>query len=397
MTLDILKVAGELRAAVETVIEKERSGRPALLELLRVFDDAEITRRVASARTSWLLGLPLGRYFERIAAPARVRAGYSCVATDASVVVSDRHGPVQYVVINVGFCVLEYGEEPAAQLGSDPIVLWREEELSIPDGTRRIPITGNVLAMRRMVAELEAALRLIQHVHEPVLALQDGTLIPWVLEGQTSSLVQWGIEGYARALGEFRRRRTPVAGVISYPGSRDIINVLRVAACDYPRLGQRVNCDDCLRRVARGERVQACAIVPDVTDRWFFATLDDVRLAPGERSACFRSQSSILDQLPADDRIVFFYLHTGTEVARVELPHWVAVDRDLLDFVHAVVWDQCSRARGYPLALQEAHEQAAVHREERLQLAGLIEQFFARNGFLEQRSAKERSKRVRYA
>jgi hypothetical protein len=266
MTLDILKVAGELRAAVETVIEKERSGRPALLELLRVFDDAEITRRVASARTSWLLGLPLGRYFERIAAPARVRAGYSCVATDASVVVSDRHGPVQYVVINVGFCVLEYGEEPAAQLGSDPIVLWREEELSIPDGTRRIPITGNVLAMRRMVAELEAALRLIQHVHEPVLALQDGTLIPWVLEGQTSSLVQWGIEGYARALGEFRRRRTPVAGVISYPGSRDIINVLRVAACDYPRLGQRVNCDDCLRRVARGERVQACAIVPDVTD-----------------------------------------------------------------------------------------------------------------------------------
>ncbi len=50
-------------------------------------------------------------------------------------------------------------------------------------------------------------------------------------------------------------------------------------------------------------------------------------------------------------RIVFFYLHVGTEIVRVEVPQWVAASSMLLDQVHAVAYDQAQKGMGYPIAL----------------------------------------------
>lgn len=397
MTLDLVKVIEALQQAVEESTTVARCREADLLALLEAFDDDEVLRRIEHAKTSWLLGVALERYFRRFPAPTVPATGYSCIATDGSIVASDRHGPLAYAVINIGFCVLQYGQTPEAQLGAEPTVLWREEDLWIVDGARRIPVSGTVLALRRAVMELEAGLGWIERVSRPVVVLLDGTLIPWGMEGQTTSVIQWAMASFKPALAAYREQRVPVAGVISYPGSRDIVNVLRVAACDYPLHGRVVDCDDCLLRVQRGEREQACLVVPNVTDRWLFGHCEIVRLAPGERTGCFRSRSTILRQLPEDDQIAFFYLHTGSEIARVELPLWVARDVSLLELVHAVVWDQCQRARGYPLVLQEAHEQAVVHSQERAQLETVLEELYAAQGLVMERSAKERSKRVRLA
>ncbi|MDW7981810.1 MAG: DNA double-strand break repair nuclease NurA [Thermomicrobium sp.] len=348
------------------------------------------------ARTSWLLATALGSYFERHGAPS-VPPNFACVATDGSLVASDRHGPLTFAIVNIGHCVLEYGARAHAQLGSEPTVLWRDDDLWIADGARRIPVAGSALAVRRAVMELEAAWNLATKQDAPVVVLQDGTLIPWGLEGQLAPVVSWALERFGAALATFRERKIPVAGFISYPGSRDVLNVLRVAACDYPLEGRPVNCDDCTLRVQRGERQRACRIVPELTDRWLFRHCDEVRLEAGERSGCYRSRSTILQHLPEPDRIVFFYLHTGTEVARVEVPLWVAEDEQVLALVHAVVWDQCRRARGYPLALQEAHEQAVIHQDQRRQIESLLDRLFAETGVVQERSAKERSKRVRFA
>ncbi|MCX2726054.1 DNA double-strand break repair nuclease NurA [Thermomicrobium sp. 4228-Ro] len=397
MTLDLLKVIDALRQAVVESSVQTRHREPELLDLLATFDDDEVLQRIERAKTSWLLGIALDRYFVKYPAPAIPADGYSCIATDGSIVASDRHGPLAYAVVNIGFCILQYGQTPEAHLGAEPTVLWREEDLWIADGARRIPVSGTVLGLRRAVMELRAGLSWIDRVTAPSVVLLDGTLIPWGLEGQATTVVQWVMREFAPALAAYRMRRVPVAGIISYPGSRDIVNVLRVAACDYPVHGRVVDCDDCLLRVQRGERQQACLVVPNVTDRWLFGEFQTTRLAPGERTGCFRSRSTILQQLPEDDQIVFFYVQTGAEIARVELPFWIARDSSLLDLVHAVVWDQCQRARGYPLALQEAHEQAVIHWQERAQLETLIQQLYAAYGLIMERSAKERSKRVRFA
>ena len=74
---------------------------------------------------------------------------------------------------------------------------------------------------------------------------------------------------------------------------------------------------------------------------------------------------------------------------------WVLEDGDKLDLVHALAFDQCRRGRGYPPALQEAHEQAAITTAERRVVEEMIEGALAQRGIVLPWSAKERSKRER--
>jgi hypothetical protein len=78
----------------------------------------------------------------------------------------------------------------------------------------------------------------------------------------------------------------------------------------------------------------------------------------------FESVSRILNDY-GPHRIAFFYVHTGSEVGRVEIPMWVAKDKELLDLVHATVVDQCRKGRGYPVVLSESHEQAVLRGADR--------------------------------
>lgn len=211
MTLDLLKVIDALRQAVVESSVQTRHREPELLDLLATFDDDEVLQRIERAKTSWLLGIALDRYFVKYPAPAIPADGYSCIATDGSIVASDRHGPLAYAVVNIGFCILQYGQTPEAHLGAEPTVLWREEDLWIADGARRIPVSGTVLGLRRAVMELRAGLSWIDRVTAPSVVLLDGTLIPWGLEGQATTVVQWVMRSSRQhwqrtACGEYQSR-----------------------------------------------------------------------------------------------------------------------------------------------------------------------------------------------
>ena len=79
----------------------------------------------------------------------------------------------------------------------------------------------------------------------------------------------------------------------------------------------------------------------------------------------FGSSSKILNEYPEPQKTHFFYLHTGAEVARIELPAWASEDREMLSRVHALAYDQSRKGNGYPLALAEAHELAVIRVAER--------------------------------
>jgi hypothetical protein len=88
----------------------------------------------------------------------------------------------------------------------------------------------------------------------------------------------------------------------------------------------------------------------------------------------------------------------GGEVARIEAPQWVFQDRDMLDLVHGVVFDQCQRSGQYPPyppVLIEAHEQAVISTADRQAVENLVEKALAARGVFYMRSAKDRSKRSR--
>jgi NurA-like 5'-3' nuclease len=97
-----------------------------------------------------------------------------------------------------------------------------------------------------------------------------------------------------------------------------------------------------------------------------------------------------------EHEIHFFYLKLEEEVARVEMPLWVAEREELVALVHALVLDQCRRGHGYPVALMEAHEKAVVTAADREQFWELVELSFFEDGLKFESSGKRRSKRLRW-
>ena len=96
-----------------------------------------------------------------------------------------------------------------------------------------------------------------------------------------------------------------------------------------------------------------------------------------------------------DADILFFYVDVGHEIARVEVPGWVAEDEARLALVHALVVDQCDRGRGYPVALMEAHEQAVVGGADRRFFVQAVESALSSQRLPVYSSEKARSKRIR--
>jgi len=129
-----------------------------------------------------------------------------------------------------------------------------------------------------------------------------------------------------------------------------------------------------------------------VQDRELFANI----LSQGERSALFTSQSSIVKKRYREHQVYFFYLRADDEIARVEIPRWVAIDETRLSLAHSLVLDQCQRGQGYPVALSEAHEQAVVTAADKENFWQLVESSLVEEHLPTPTSAKRFSKRTRW-
>jgi len=183
----------------------------------------------------------------------------------------------------------------------------------------------------------------------------------------------------------------PFVGHVSRPSANSVVNTLRLALC------KQEDCRRCRSQVARGRR--DCEGFAGLTDREVFAEL---LRSPGQRSALFvnllsfsgKEQAGALGSYYRGKETRFFYLNTGEEIARVELPLWVAESEALVDLAHSLVYDQVRRGDGYPVALSEAHEQAVVTAADREQFWYLVETMAAERGVRFAGSAKAFSKRL---
>ncbi len=110
----------------------------------------------------------------------------------------------------------------------------------------------------------------------------------------------------------------------------------------------------------------------------------------------FTSHSSIVSKRYGEHWVYFFYLRVDDEIARVEIPQWVARDDKLLNLAHSLVLDQCRRGHGYPVALSEAHEQAVVTGADRENFWQLVESSLVEEHLPTPTSAKSQSKRTRW-
>ncbi len=355
--------------------------------LLRETDPDKLKAKIERAKTSWLLAWPENTLSGAYPAP-EPPLNFSVAATDGSYIRPDRHIPARFVVINIGSALFTYGDDPMARLDSKSHFYFREEELRIPHPFKELHLEGEFLGARRTVLELEALVEVATQGIRPVVGLQDGSLILWGLpatdDADDISVRDHFLRPFLGALQKLRAQGIPVASYLSQPQSKDVVNSLRVEICD----NEPVNCDKC-SYVAQRQR-PICSDLAGVLDRQVFAFLK-----PGERSDIYKSSSKILQVGYGEHWIYFFYLNVGGEIVRLEVPQWVGSDEEKLNLLHALVYDQCQRGRGYPSALQEAHEQAVITGPERRVVESLVEEALAKEGVPFFRSGKATSKKER--
>ena len=361
----------------------------------RATDLDYLRKKIISSKTTWLVAGLVDGLDQHYKVPP-LPAEFTVLATDGSHIDVDRHRSTRCYLINIGSVVLHYGAQPGAVLDSFPCLYAGDEDLVIaPTGAkgREQPIEGALLGIKRSVEECRRLAELAVELPpgSSSLALLDGSLILWGLmskdypEFVTEALLAQGFLIYLDDIRKLNNgKRLALASYISFPRSTDVVNVLRVALCPHDP-------PDCDRYCPIGSE-RGCDMVAGVQDRELFSNI----LGQSERSAVFISQSSIVQKHYGVHQVYFFYLRVDDEIARVEIPQWVAADDSLLNLVHTLVLDQCQRGQGYPVALSEAHEQAVVTGADRENFWQLVESSLVDEHLPTLGSAKSRSKRTRW-
>jgi hypothetical protein len=302
-----------------------------------IVDDQEFLTKARRIETKWALP-SWSQRLDTVVPVNEVSGTYQIVSVDGSQVYPDRHQGTSCYLINIGSVVIHYGSPVnPVTFNSRPTVFVNTDEECYQKAN-----IHEVINCRRQELELEGGLQVMRSVSErsqSTLLLFDGSLVFWNLEAKDSVLTDLFLSSYLATLYQLYQNRSMYAGYISLPKSRELVNLVRLALCDFDV-----------------ENTQLYAVVDPVVD----ATIASFFLAPHTRTGVFCNNATISRLYPDVLRPHFFYLHVGDEIGRIEIPGWIAADELLVNQVASLILDQSIKGAGYPVALAEAHEQAVV-------------------------------------
>ena len=326
--------------------------------------------------------------------PIAYNGNWSTLSVDGSHIDVDRHLPIPCYLTNMGGCIFSYGEQPSAEFFSAPSLAVKRQDLYLTDDSNENNeelISGSLLGIIRSVQEIE---HLVEKASEcptdqPLLALVDGTLVLWGLSGQgyrpfvRNTILR---DRFLPALERLRQlaenRVITLAAYVSLPRATEVTNAIRCSLCPFDALACQESCSH------HRSRKSPCDQANGFMDRELFQQV----LEPYARSPVYRTNPSAAQEYYGEHQVYFYYLHSGNEIARVEIPQWVASDEELLDLGHSLIVEQCKKGQGYPVAISEAHEQAVISGSDRQLFHNMVLEALERQGLASYTSAKERSK-----
>ncbi|HET7011005.1 MAG TPA: DNA double-strand break repair nuclease NurA [Anaerolineales bacterium] len=350
------------------------AARAALTAASRM-EAADLERRIRAAGPHWRgarpTDEPLDQVFPLPAHPDRLHV----IGADGSQIYPDRHGAAFFFLVNIGSLHLEHGSGQTPIAATRPRLFFAEEDLHEASGA--LVDTGLVNA-RRDLAEMEELARLVHTCERgPCLALLDNGLLLWLASQEHHGPrpeVRRILEEYLSRMDDLRKHGAALAGLISRPRSVNLLALLHVAA------------------------MEESSVTPETAQRLPFAGLTDQRLMADHLPIGARSARTILTSplnrefAARGHEVQAFYLNTGGDIARVEVPAWVGEDPQAMARVHAGLVEQC-RVTGVPYVLVRAHELAVVRQPDRQALDDLLAASLAHHGLLPMTSQKARTKK----
>ncbi|ARV59377.1 nuclease [Nostocales cyanobacterium HT-58-2] len=299
---------------------------------------------------------------------------HTVIATDGSQIAPSHHEIAYCYLLNMGRVVLHYGQNRYPLLDSLPEIFYRPEDLYF---SRKWGIrTEEWMSFCRTASEATVLAELACSVKEegdkerevPMLAMVDGSLIYWFLEQLPSEARDRILPPILEAWQKLRDAQIPIMGYLSASRNVEGMNFLRLLACPHQVPDCASFCPNQLEKVP-------CKVFEPLRD----TTLLSTQLKPGQRGCLWRSNVRILE-LYEDQQIYFCYVHVGTEIARIEVPSWVAQDTAMFDQALGLMLGQVQKGYGYPVAIAEAHNQAVVRGGDKARFFAILERQMIKAG-----------------
>jgi NurA domain len=389
--LDLSKLAGQMQSISQHLSQEAIAQRKRLERAQTLLEDAQTRQDELVAlhqkwrdRIGFVAAEPVEPLSTRLQLPVPP-AAHTVLATDGSQIAPNHHEIAYCYLINIGRVMLHYGQSLHPLLDSLPEVFYRPEDLyeSRKWGIR----TEEWMGYRRTVSEAEALADLSEYATAqqtplfnstlPSLAMVDGSLIYWFLDGLPNEARDRILPPILAAWKRLRAARVPLMGYLSASRSSESLNFLRLPACPYAEPNCYTHCPhDLSASDAPTPDRTPCQVFEPLRDTILWSSL----LQPGERGPLWRSSSPILHWYDTPNRVYFCHVNVGSEIARIDMPAWVAEDRALCDSALSLMLAQVQKGYGYPVTLAEAHNQAVVRGGDRSRFFGLLEQQMIKAG-----------------
>lgn len=298
---------------------------------------------------------------------------YIAIASDGSEVPVNEDFFFPYYIINIGFVVLKYGKDHFFLADSTAKIYFEENEIYEKVGDKNFLVRGELLSSKMLLEESKKLGELLKDFYVidiPTLILFDGTLIQWEIKETSLIYKNNFIQDFQKFIQIAEQLKSPIAGYISGTHSRDIIEMIKIFLE--------------MRNTKFNE--QLLSIIKD-------RDLYEIILQKGERSAVFRSNAPILNLYRSP--IYFFFLNVGREVVRIEIPEFIANNKNLLETTCALILSQSDKGEGYPVVLREAHEQAVIKNPEKVFIEDLFIELLRKKGIKLNYNYKYISKKTR--
>ncbi len=273
---------------------------------------------------------------------------YNVVAVDGSQIYPDNHYQgIDCFLVHTGLCHLSYGAtQSSVRFAAEPYLFATKEAQIAYKQTFFSPDLVDLIREDYELTLLAAQAFLAEEPGSQRLGLFDGNVFFWHLELKPQQIKNIFLTRYLQQLSVLHDQQFLYAGYLSGARFSDLASLLRLGLCEGVAA-----CD-----LSRSQLYDICTMAEELTDAELLAYV----LVPGERTTVFSCEGSIVEAYPEHSKPWFFYLHTGDEVVRVEVPAWIVAKEGAVDLIAACCLDQATKGFGYPVALAESHAQAVV-------------------------------------
>lgn len=335
----------------------------AATDLDFIHERIDMVRRpdVSGYRGAAPLDAPFHERICDIFPPPPIPTSATIIAADGSQIYPNEQWRMPYYLTNVGLFVYHHGDERTPEQINMPKLVYHPEH--VRDKSKRVLSSRTIDALRtvREMQELGNVAWKFRDEARPMIAMYDNHLLFWVnsdVTGHTELMKK-----YWAGLVHLHDSGALLGGYVDNPTrSRLVIRLLHLLSLS----------EDEVRSSDLG-----AGDMEGLKDLDLF----DVLLAPGERSSLMVQNSPrnlLYKKRGVNYEIAYFYVKVSSgyqsAIARVDIPMWVARDRQKVDELHAMIVSQ-SAMQGrnpYPYALTRADELAVVSSKDKSKLEEMI-------------------------